>query len=122
MSNTLSPVGQLVAVIQAQLAPRAAAPLRQPRGAQRASKYRPEGLASLIEKRVRQIGPDEPQCGRKAFRVFLEAVLLAHFGEELLNDPKFFQMVADIQTAMEADDGCRLLVDRAIAHLLSEKN
>lgn len=120
MSGTLSPVGQLVAVIQAQLAPRAATASSKTARGKRSDTYRQEGLAGLIELRVRQIAPDEPQRGRKAFRVFLEAVLLAHFGEELLNDPKFFQMVGDIQSAMEADEGCRKLVDRAIAHLQPE--
>lgn len=120
MSNSLSPVGQLVAVIQAQLAPRVAPQQRKAAGTTRPGHYQPDRLAALIELRVRQIAPDEPQRGRKAFRVFLEAVLLAQLGEELLNDPKFFQMVGDIQAAMEGDAGCRKLVDRAIAHLLSE--
>ena len=118
--STISPVGQLVAAIQAQLAPRAAAGSPRMASGKRSAKYRAEGLASLIELRVREIGADEPQRGRKDFRVFLEAVLLAHFGEGLLNDPKFFQMVGDIQAAMEGDEGCRKLVDRAISHLLSD--
>jgi hypothetical protein len=119
----ISSVSQLVAVIQAQLAPRNAVAGRKAAGARRqaaAATYAQERLASLIGLRVAQIGRDTPQRGRKAFRVFLEAVLLSHFGDALLNDPQFFQMVDDIQTALEADEDCRKLVDSAIAHLLSE--
>jgi hypothetical protein len=123
MAAAIGAVGQLVAVIQARLASVASgpgkAPARAPRAA-RGSNYVPEQLTALIELRVRRLGRDDPQRGRKAFRVFLEVVLLTHFGEHLLGDPKFFQMVDEIQAAMENDAACRTLVDRAIAHLLSE--
>ena len=130
MTSSIGSGAQLVKVIQTQLAARAApdgaaagakaardgAPARRA-----AERYARENLGSLIELRVRQIGRDDPHRGRKAFRVFLEAVLLSHFGEGMVGDPRFFQMVDDVQLAMEADAGCRDLVARAIEQLLTKK-
>ncbi|MTV41469.1 hypothetical protein [Duganella radicis] len=124
MASAIGSVNQLVKVIQSQLAQRGAAAPAGKRGelAQQArtQRYAPENLSALIELRVRQIARDDPQRGRKVFRVFLEAVLLSHFGEHLVNDPRFFQMVDDIQVAMESDAACRELVNQAIAQLLAE--
>lgn len=126
MTSPIGSVAQLVKVIQNQLAARSApdagrkaaassgAPARRT-----AERYAQENLGSLIELRVRQIGRDDPNRGRKAFRVFLEAVLLSHFGEAMVGDPRFFQMVDDVQLAMEADAGCSDLVARAIEQLLT---
>jgi hypothetical protein len=124
--SSISSVNQLVSVIQAQLAARApasAAGKRRGAGVRVAAddRYAQENLGPLIELRVRQIARDDPQRGRKAFRVFLEAVLLSHFGGALVNDPRFFQMVDDVQHAMEADAQCGELVASAIEQLLSQK-
>ena len=123
MTTSIGAVRELVAVIQRQLASpvtaRAAGEARTgaPAGTQ-PTRYAPEQLAQLIEARVRQISRDDPQRGRRAFRVFLEAVLLSHFGEHLINDARFHQVVADVQGAMEADPACHVLIDRAMQHLL----
>lgn len=130
MTSPIGSVAQLVKVIQNQLAartvPAGGAGGAAKRGAVPAAaglrageRYARENLGSLIELRVRQIGRDDPNRGRKAFRVFLEAVLLSHFGEGMVGDPRFFQMVDDVQLAMEADPGCRDLVTRAIEQLLT---
>jgi len=128
MASAIGSVAQLVSVIQSQLAARtpAGAPGRKTDGnsgarAPAAGRYARENLGALVELRVRQIGRDDPQRGRKAFRVFLEAVLLSHFGADMVNDPRFFQMVDDIQLVMEADAQCSELVASAIEQLLSEK-
>jgi len=115
----IASVGQLVAVIQAQLArSRRAQPGKAaPRAAAQA---RPGDLEGLIAQRVGLIDPDDPERGRKAFRAFLEAVLLAQLGEQLLNDPAFHVMVGDIQQVMEGDAQCAPLVAEAISHLLSQ--
>ncbi|OEZ52853.1 hypothetical protein [Duganella sp. HH105] len=124
MTAAIGSVAQLVKVIQTQLSSRAVsagAGKRQPAAEPAAAdRYAQENLASLIELRVRQIARDDPNRGRKAFRVFLEAVLLSQFGEGLVNDPRFFQMVDDIHLAMEADADCRALVAKAIEQLLAE--
>ena len=115
-------VSQLVTVIRAQLSARApaAAAARAVRGDVAAAGRQAErNLAGLIELRIRQIAPGDPQRGRRAFRVFLGAVLLSHFGEELMHDPKFYQLLGDVQDALEADPASSLLVRDAIAQLLA---
>lgn len=121
MSVSIGAVNELVSVIQGQLAARRPA-TRKPAGqaAARGTRYAPGQLTALIEQRVRQIGADDPQRGRKAFRVFLEVVLLSHFGEALVADPKFFQLVDEVQGSLEADAACAELIASAIAHLLGQ--
>jgi hypothetical protein len=116
----IASVGQLVAVIQSQFSARAqaAAPGKARRPAQRAPA---QSLTSLIELRVAQIDPDDPQRGRKAFRVFLESVLLQELGGQLNADPKFHQLVDDVQRMMEQDARCAPLVQDAISYLLAAK-
>lgn len=125
MTSAIGSVTQLVKVIQTQLAARnadgAEGKKKAPSGPLSApERYAQENLGSLIELRVRQIARDDPNRGRKAFRVFLEAVLMSHLGEGLVNDPRFFQMVDDIQSALQADAACKALVARAIEQLLVE--
>lgn len=121
MSVSIGAVNDLVAIIQGQLAARTPARSAR-RGAARPAgpRYAPGQLTALIEQRVRQIGADDPQRGRKAFRVFLEAVLLSHFGEALVADPKFFQLVDEVHDGLEADPACKQLIGTAIAHLLAQ--
>lgn len=126
MNASLGPVSELVAVIQSQLA-RPATRRADRRGAAKAgtsdaaaSGYTPDRLAGLIALRVGQIERDDPQRGRKALRVFLEAVLLAHFGAQFANDPAFQRMLDDVQLSMEDHPASRILLERAITHLLSE--
>lgn len=129
MASAIGSVAQLVSVIRSQLAAhgpagkaQAAASSRKAPGKKAAANaYGEENLGALIELRVRQIGRDDPQRGRKAFRVFLEVVLASHFGPSLINDPGFHQMVDDVQRAMEANADCGRLIDSAIAQLLAEK-
>jgi hypothetical protein len=121
MSVSIGAVSELVAVIQGQLAARSPARKARGRGAERtATRYAPDQLTALIEQRVRQIGADDPQRGRKAFRVFLEAVLLSHFGEAMVADPKFFQMVDEVHDGLESDPACKQLIATAIAHLVAK--
>lgn len=123
MPTSIGAVSDLVAVIQAQLSTRAGGTAR-PRPAKSeksaAPRYARENLGRLIELRVKTINRDDPQAGRKAFRVFLEAVLLSQFGEALINDPDFYQMVDEVQLALDSEPGCRVLVDQAVAELLKQ--
>lgn len=133
MSMPIGTIDHLVAAIQAQLSARtpntavskaagsagkaAGSPVRATRKVA-AGRYAQKNLAGLIELRINRIASDDPQRGRKAFRVFLEAVLLSQLGESLVNDAKFFQMVDDVQCALEADAACGAMVASAIAQLL----
>jgi hypothetical protein len=69
------------------------------------------------------IDPDDPQRERKAFRIFLESVLLAELGDELINDPAFYQMVEDVQLQMEGDPELASAISQAAKLLLApQKN
>jgi len=80
-----------------------------------------DDVAGLISRRVRSIDPDDPQRARKAFRVFLESVLLSELGDGLINDPGFYQMVDHVQNQMEADPHLAHAIQEAAAVLLSER-
>ncbi|WP_157057099.1 hypothetical protein [Herbaspirillum autotrophicum] len=70
---------------------------------QRQSDLPQKDIASLIASRVSIIDPDDPQRERKAFKVFLESVLIAELGDTLANDPAFYTMVEAVQQQMESD-------------------
>lgn len=124
MPSSTGAVGQLVSVIRAQLASRSEISSSRKHSAsgktsRKSSSHPQANLESLIAQRIQGIERDDPHRGRKAFRVFLESVLLSHFGEQLINDPKFYQLIDDIQMSMEADPDIRNLVGSAIEHLIS---
>lgn len=124
MSASIGGVSQLVSVIRSELTARpqgARAGARAAAGKE-GGRYADQNLTALIGVRVRQIGRDDPQRGRKAFRVFLEAVLLSHFGEQMLADPKFYQMLDDVQLTMEGDAACAAMIADAIGHLLASED
>ncbi|HSV48029.1 MAG TPA: hypothetical protein VLJ58_19720 [Ramlibacter sp.] len=97
---------QLAALIRAQLAP-----LRQRAGRRGAPALAADApataastdLAGLVAQRIHSIGADDPQRERKAFRIFLETVLLSELGQDLVNDPSFQLMVDQVQSQMESD-------------------
>lgn len=119
MSIPLINTIQLVSVLRTQLAQPAGKALAKPVGKQRVQQS-DQQLAELIAARVRAIGADDPARGRKAFRVFLEAVLLSQFGQSVANDPRFFQLVEDVQREMESSPTIATMVATAISHLLNE--
>ncbi|MBX3625345.1 MAG: hypothetical protein KF892_10060 [Rhizobacter sp.] len=75
-------------------------------------------VAGALAKRIQLIATDDPDRHRKAFRAFLEAMLLAELGESLMNDAAFYQMVDQIQEQMEADPHLAEAVSNASAILL----
>lgn len=117
--NGIASVGQLVAVIQSRFRERAQAPAAG--AARRAARAAPRSLGDQVELQVARIDPGDPQRGRKAFRVFLESVLLQELGGHLNLDPGFHQMVDDVQRVLEQDPRCAPLVRDAISHLLAAK-
>lgn len=76
-------------------------------------------LGSLIVQRVAGISMEDPHRRRKAFRAFLESVLLDELGDRLIADPQFFRMVEDIQNQMQADTELAPVVEQAIDLLLA---
>lgn len=124
--SSIDSVQQIVATIRAEMATRISPGERQARAAQmrQAGKSKAGSLAQhqqrmskLIGERVKALDPDDPKRGRKAFRIFLESVLLAELGDALINDPGFYQMVDDVQQAMEQDPQIAEAIGKAV-HLL----
>jgi hypothetical protein len=72
----------------------------------------------LIRKRIGSIDPNDSDRGRKAFRIFLESVLLGEFGNELMNDPAFYELVDTVQRHIEEQPELAPLVRQAVAQLL----
>jgi len=79
-------------------------------------------IATLVARRVSSIDPDDPNRSRKAFRVFLESVLLAEFGSDLINDAGFHQLVEDVHSQMEADRDLAPGMDAAAARMLAPRH
>lgn len=123
MAAPIGNVGNLVNAIRTQLTRTSDSPASQRAPGRRTGAagraYAPDQLEALIELRISKLARDDPRRGQKAFRVFLEAVLLSHFGDGMVNDPAFSQLVDDVQSAMESDSQCQMMVDSAVAHLLS---
>ena len=85
----------------------------------RASSRESASLGAVIARRVQAIDPGDPDRRRKAFRVFLESVLLAEVGEALINDPGFYQLVDQVQSRMQADADLARAMDEAADLLLA---
>ena len=105
--DALDPANQLAALIRVQVAS-----LRKRQGKGRAAPRESSSavdvspgndLASVVAQRIRALPRDDPQRERKAFRLFLETVLIAELGAALVNDPSFTVMVDHVQKQMESD-------------------
>lgn len=78
----------------------------------------PAAFTELVT-RVAALNPDDPGRERKAFRYFLEAALLSDLGSNLINDPKFHQLVDIVQERMEAQPDLLAASQRAARLLLA---
>jgi hypothetical protein len=117
-------IQQIVTVIRQQMAARgqpvaAAGTRAQARPGAAPARRGRQALQASVGKRVQAIDPHDPQRGRRAFRIFLEAVLLSEFGDSLINDPAFYHMVDEIQQQLESTPTSAPLVASATAILLS---
>lgn len=79
-----------------------------------------EKLAQEITRRINGIDKHDTQRKKKAFRIFLESIFIAEFGEHLSQDPAFFQMVTDVQNQMESNAQVAGLINEAMNYLFSE--
>jgi hypothetical protein len=62
-----------------------------------------EDLQKKIREKLNRIDINDPKSRQKSVQVFLESVLLWEFGERLMDDPKFYALLNDVQTSMESD-------------------
>ncbi len=73
-----------------------------------------------VTHQVRHLSPDDPRRRRKAFRVFLEAVLGQEFGPELAGSASFSDLVGQVLARMESDDELTTAMDEAGEQLLAQ--
>jgi len=111
-------IGRLAQLIQQRTAAggRAGKAGKAARGAGPGKSAEPPAFTELVA-RVAALNPDDPGRERKAFRYFLEAALLSDLGSNLINDPKFHQLVDIVQQRMEAQPDL-LAASRRAARLL----
>lgn len=83
------------------------------------SNARDTGLQQLVALRVRALSPDDPQRERKAFRLFLEAVLIQAFGRDRLDDRGWDQLVDTVLQRMEGNAELHATLQEAGGLLLS---
>jgi hypothetical protein len=78
-----------------------------------------EDLATALARRIASIDRSDPDRRRKAFRVFLESVMLDEWGAQLINDPAFHQLVDTVQAQMETRPELRAMMSEAADRLLA---
>jgi hypothetical protein len=76
-------------------------------------------LQQMVALRVRALSPNDPQRERKAFRLFLESVLVQSFGRDRLDDKGLEQMVDTVLQRMEGDPQLHAALREAGSLLLS---
>lgn len=77
-----------------------------------------DDLATRLARRVRAIDPTNPDADREAIHVFFESVLLAEFGEHLINDPGFHQIVERLEQQMRGNAELAAMMEKAAQALL----
>jgi hypothetical protein len=118
-------IQQIVATIRQEMVARVGAPVSaatprlQRSKNPRATQDKAVGVSRLIGHRIRALQPDDPNRGRKAFRIFLESILLNELGENLVNDPSFYDMVDTIHSQMESNPQIADAMRDAVDQLLS---
>ncbi|MDP9933618.1 hypothetical protein [Variovorax paradoxus] len=127
----IDPSSQLAAMIRAQFAAQLRAQAKDrpetkreaPRNTDDPGQFTGKGEAQfqqMVALRVRALSPDDPQRQRKAFRLFLESVLMQAFGRERLDDRGFDQMVDAVLQRMESDAELHAALREAGDLLLAE--
>lgn len=77
-------------------------------------------IQQMVALRVRALSPDDPQRQRKAFRIFLESILLQTFGRERLDDRSFDEVVDVVLQRMEDDPHLKAALQEAGSQLLAD--
>lgn len=112
--DPVSNLSQLIETLRRQLSPRLERPVAATRGAKSSTKaplqhqrVSVDELQRTLAHRIKAINPDDSRRAHKATRLFLETVLSNEFGDTFLNDPRFGELIEEVQATMEADDDIR---------------
>lgn len=74
----------------------------------------------MVAVRVRALSPDDPQRQRKAFRLFLESLLLQTLGRDRIDGHALDQLVDTVMQRMEADAELQTAMREAGDFLLAD--
>jgi hypothetical protein len=74
-------------------------------------------LEQQIRQRLLAVGPGDPQRRRRMLRITLEACFSAEWGDAVLNDPAFHELLDRVQQQIEGDASLQTIVDEALATL-----
>ena len=122
--DPISNINQMIQVLQRQLGSR----LEKRNVSGKAEKSSPaaqwksagtsvQELQVKLANRIKAIDLDDKRRTQKATRIFLETILSNEFGETYLSDPKFNELLEDIQAVMEEDKGMNEQLHILIDHL-----
>lgn len=106
--DPINRLDQVLQLIGRQMSERAVrldtgARLKSPEGSARVSRRPPlAALKRKMRERLASIDVADERRGEKARRVFLESVLTWHFGDELLLDRGFEELVRGVEEALQA--------------------
>lgn len=106
--DPINRLDQVLQLIGRQMSERAVrldtgAKLTAPQGSARLDRRPPlAALKRKMRERLASIDAADERRGEKARRVFLESVLTWHFGDELLLDRGFEELVRGVQEALQA--------------------
>jgi len=120
--DPISNVGHLVEVLRKQLTEsqkNTGTTLKAARtsgATQAAGRPSVEDLKKKVREKLRRIDVSDPTFKQKSVHVFLESVLLWEFGERLMDDPKFYALLDDVQSSMESDPA----VSESLSTLMSK--
>lgn len=120
--DPVSNVGHLLEALRKQLAesPRKAATgskAGQSQGAPAAARPDIGQLQKKIGEKLQRIDSGDPKSRQKSVHVFLESVLLWEFGEQMMDDPKFYALLDEVQSSMESDHALQESLSTLISQL-----
>lgn len=118
----IGPTSQLLAIIREQIGESRIAQNTKYGNTRSGNVSKPDKAQRLYEltaKRIKTISKEDPKRNKKAFKFFLESMMLADFGEELINDPAFYQLIEQVQLKMEQDPQLSAQIEEAGQHLLT---
>lgn len=118
-------LNQIVEVVRKQVADAkgraAGAPRTRKRGQTEAALRHeaPSELRDKVAERIRHVDPKQPGAHQRAVRVLLESILSWELGDHLLLDPRFSELVNELETVVNADDELKSKFERLLTELRS---
>src|SRR5690348_9858087 len=65
-------------------------------------------IPEIVARKIRTMDPLAPDFDQQASSVYIESVLIAEFGDRLVNNPAFHDMLSAVQKTMLSDETIRI--------------